>query len=629
MSNIQPETSLPQYYCMAVLDLVGQDTKLDAMAKVPLVEDIRELLDENLIEDTFLAVQSFRNTICNYCNSDESDFQIGISEFNEEQQQALKQIFKETNVKVRFFAGLAVIYVPLGVKYPVPVAGIFTAFRLSAVMAMLLPNVGHVVRGGITYGWGSIMSNGDLYGPAYYDAYHMATRETCYPRIIVSQKLVDYLKSMTRFMPADAASHFERGYAEVTRVFAGQCKNMLYRDAGAIALDYLGSNLISHYENEGMFPLLRTAVEGMKNYVTTEQITSDEVGDRARLVKARLLEEYINSRYIAWKAAFEPTVVQGGCCEGAEVEPYQVGITDIHGKTESEGTRDSINLMYYCVAVVDYLGQRNILKKMSEQRVEEVEPEQLEHMLDNTTNAIEKLRNSLEVLCGPHTDQEQSLSRIAPETEGEVAAAIQVQYLSDAVVLYVPLHASYPLRSQLQSIRQLLYACAVMIPSVLGEGYVLRGGIEVNWGGELQPREVYGPVLRNAFQLEEKAKHPRIAIGENLIDYLQQALAVTGPDGDRGVGAIRALASHCLACIAPDASDGIPILDYLSKYFNSIYTIEHREHLTSTILPSAIAIAEKKHGEYSAIGNQCLASKYSYLVDYLRNRSTIIGSPVK
>ncbi len=59
----------------------------------------------------------------------------------------------------------------------------------------------------------------------------------------------------------------------------------------------------------------------------------------------------------------------------------------------------------------------------------------------------------------------------------------------------------------------------------------LRGSVDISWGVELHPGEIYGAAVANTYELEsEIAQYPRIVIGERVVDYLNANLKTPQPD---------------------------------------------------------------------------------------------------
>ena len=93
----------------------------------------------------------------------------------------------------------------------------------------------------------------------------------------------------------------------------------------------------------------------------------------------------------------------------------------------------------------------------------------------------------------------------------------------------------------------------------------IRGSVDISWGVELHPGELYGAAVANAYELEsEIAQYPRIVIGERVVEYLESSSQ--NPHSNPFSEFNRSLAEICLGMIAIDF-DGNYILDYLGKNF--------------------------------------------------------------
>ena len=67
-----------------------------------------------------------------------------------------------------------------------------------------------------------------------------------------------------------------------------------------------------------------------------------------------------------------------------------------------------------------------------------------------------------------------------------------------------------------------LTSAASTFLTMLAGRQAIRGGIDVGVAVELRDKELYGPALARAYELESKtANYPRVVLGEELIRYIQ------------------------------------------------------------------------------------------------------------
>ena len=587
-------------YCVAYLELLEQEEKLDEMATIPLSDPLSERL-KDIVNDTIDEVPHIREFIKTFLEPSRKTH-IDISSWVTELQNEFREIF-HSNITIRVFGYSIILYIPVERTYPLPVTEIYSIIRCAATFSILLPNFEHLLRGGISLHWGSTFQNGDIYGPAYYEAYHLAHDVAEYPRILVSYKLIDYLTRCEAIDPLEFPVGVKRGYAATEKGFASVCKRYICSDIDQFYIDYLGYAIIYNYKEEGMYSLFSSIVKNNYSYIQREIARSIVKGDidyiikRAKLFKR--LKYYYDIRRLIWDNDFLDQYYK---FKSSLHKPINKETTIMHHIQTKNAICEDIHdgyLSYYCTVFIDFLGQKDKLKSMTALTAEEVTDEEFEQYKQMTFSAIESLRGTL----------------------SDFASGSQIGYqcFSDTVILYIPLADRY--QSMLDQVRKLLYLlCSFVnyIPSFLADGLIIRGAIDINYGDIIVnggQHELYGAAVRAACLLEGKAKTPRIIVSNNLLDYLRQISV--NCEGSLDADAIRNGIKHCLANLVED-SDGETIVDYLGPY-NNAFPIEYLEKITSDLI-KALEFILSEEVKYRDIGNTNVADKYLYLREYINSR---------
>jgi len=114
---------------------------------------------------------------------------------------------------------------------------------LDSVSALMIFSMaeGVPLRGGLEIGLAATMAEGDLYGYPCFRAFQLEATVAEYPRIVVGEKLMDYLQ----VPPSAKAGPIEDWPLERRRFFARWMQPLLLKDPddGSVTLDYLGEFL--------------------------------------------------------------------------------------------------------------------------------------------------------------------------------------------------------------------------------------------------------------------------------------------------------------------------------------------------------------------------------------------------
>lgn len=269
----------------------------------------------------------------------------------------------------------------------------------------------------------------------------------------------------------------------------------------------------------------------------------------------------------------------------------------------------------YCVGFVDLLGQRALYEN------EGFLPDDEEEVLRKIRETIKPIYHLQEIAAD---FIEQALKKDSRFRETLLPGQqviydkmwelnLQHQRWSDGLVYFVSLHER-SVKCPNLSIFGMFTAIGSLCLLHLAFKQPIRGAIDIAWGVELHPGELYGAAVATAYKLESKvAQYPRIVIGDRVIEYLNEIIQAPGSDILTEFN--RKQARNCLDMTSRDF-DGCYVLDYLGQSFRDYVTKEHHEELYKRAYE--FVIEQLKH--WRNVGNAKLAVRYERLLAYFDSR---------
>lgn len=272
----------------------------------------------------------------------------------------------------------------------------------------------------------------------------------------------------------------------------------------------------------------------------------------------------------------------------------------------------------YCVSFIDLLGQRAALRGQGLLPPFHTEDEQsaLNESLRKSVGAIIKLQKQAEEMLEPllHPRQDSAFrAALPPELHAQwdemQATRLKTQRWSDGLVSFLCL-GDNDIKCRMNGVFSLFGLAGTLCLMGLATRNPIRGAIEVAWGVELHPGELYGAAVARSYELEsEVAQYPRIVVGQEAIKFLEVHAA--NPAQDVFSQNDRALATLCLSMLLQDL-DGNWFIHYLGEEFrNSISQTQHSElyqHAKNFVLEQLNEHQEKK--------NTTLSLRYAHLLHY-------------
>lgn len=271
--------------------------------------------------------------------------------------------------------------------------------------------------------------------------------------------------------------------------------------------------------------------------------------------------------------------------------------------------KNGFRINNYAAVFIDLLGQRDALRGCG------LLPDKLDEF-------IPIARKTIGPIVGLHNEFRQFYESLQAQSDPSVVAeenrekylkatrtALRFQRFSDGLVAYLSLAHDqdyFPING----VYSLIAASGSLCFLDLAKRQPLRGGLEIAWGAELNEDELYGCVVAKSYELESKiAKYPRIALGSEIVGYLENHARLPGDDLDTQY--IRELARICTAMIVV-ADDGVPMVDYLGAGFKKYIA----NNVTDELYTKAAQFVDSQIVHWERIGNDTLHARYLELRKY-------------
>lgn len=186
---------------------------------------------------------------------------------------------------------------------------------------------------------------------------------------------------------------------------------------------------------------------------------------------------------------------------------------------------------------------------------------------------------------------------------------LSTQYWSDGLVAFASL-GEPTIKCKMNSVLSIFGLAGTECLAGLASGAPIRGAIDIAWGVELRPGELYGAAIANAYELESCfAKHPRMLVSELTIDFLKAT--IQRPENDKFVQYERNLAQICYDMVLLD-EDGRFILHYLGDKFRNAVTKGHHD----TLYEAARKFVSTEHERFIKEADTKLEPRYRTLLNY-------------
>jgi hypothetical protein len=227
-----------QYHTVVYVDVLGQKKLLRSLNKPPQSEEDNRYLE--IVRKTYGTVKMIRDCYSGYADwlqkrmLENHDKNTGVPI------ERYRQV-SELGLRKERFSDTLTFYAPfknsIGENVVMP---IYVMLQAAALLLLASFSENIALRGGIEVGLAADWPEFGIYGYPLVAAYDLENDVAEYPRIVVGQNLVDYLKIMK---DGDQSSYLGRLNAH----FATQGLSLLWKDTdGRMIIDFLGKKSLEH-----------------------------------------------------------------------------------------------------------------------------------------------------------------------------------------------------------------------------------------------------------------------------------------------------------------------------------------------------------------------------------------------
>jgi len=274
------------YYVVAFMDVLGQQELLRSF------ETFDELTESEIIDTlkkTYGVITGVRKLIYSFFEAYSSRRRNDLPVPHEKK--ALVKTLKSHPIRINQFSDFVLAFFSLRDTHDcqLPVAGIHAIFGAAASASIAGLATKNPIRGGIDIGWGVEVKHNEVYGGGLAKAYALESKLADYPRVIVGNDLVSYLKGLSERSPSTKIQLINTEIAKT-------CLGMLVKEEG----DYYQIDFLGEYSKQLGIDNMQDDVREAFCYVS-DQVEKHRSNQNTELTKRyeRLLA-YFQSNASRW-----------------------------------------------------------------------------------------------------------------------------------------------------------------------------------------------------------------------------------------------------------------------------------------------------------------------------------------
>ena len=218
-----PSPNIPEYfagnYCISFIDLLGQRDVLRGQGLLPTIRsDADDGAFRKILRDTVGPILQLQRDVDAILDAAVANQDSPLRMSLTEEVRAVYDEMQLKRVKTQYWSDGFIRFVCLGDQaIKCPLNGITEIFKFSGYFCLLGLAQRHPVRGAIDLAWGVELPASGLYGPVVANSYELESAVAQYPRIVVGQRVVEFLEVHRANPGADPFTRANRNYANLSR----------------------------------------------------------------------------------------------------------------------------------------------------------------------------------------------------------------------------------------------------------------------------------------------------------------------------------------------------------------------------------------------------------------------------
>lgn len=271
-------------YAAAFIDLLGQRDSMKGCG----------LLPEN--KEDFVAIAKRSVGAISQLHSSFNEFYVAFTNIStvipipEEHREVFSRL-RATELNFQRFSDGLVVFISLAgdARYS-PVNGVYGLMAAAGSLCLLGLASRQPIRGGADIAWGVELNESELYGCVVTKSYELESEVAKYPRVVLGQEMIDYLRTLLHRPADDVDARYERAVAQI-------CLEMICEAPdGVYMVDFLGEGFrrhIAHSLESSVYYDARSYVESQEEHWRGE--------DNSKLAERyKVLLEYFQAREDMW-----------------------------------------------------------------------------------------------------------------------------------------------------------------------------------------------------------------------------------------------------------------------------------------------------------------------------------------
>lgn len=262
-------TQTINYYLAVYIDILGQKNNLRKITSLPKNNEDEKKFSE-LLKNTAGKVKTLHDNFNAMFETQTKETKLDISKLTPEQQKIFKEA-RDPKLETLKFSDTIILYFTLNKKENItPFQSVYSALASTANVMILSLMKNTPLRGAIDIGIGTNLKESGLYGPILNNLHHMESKIAEYPRILISNNLVNMLQNGEEDLKnkTDHLSNIEKTMINNTKPLIRHDSDSLY------ILDYMNQPIKEALKKEHYNKILDFIEQEKRSFKENKELLS-------------------------------------------------------------------------------------------------------------------------------------------------------------------------------------------------------------------------------------------------------------------------------------------------------------------------------------------------------------------